>query len=199
MITMTDQLSGRQAIESALGAVGELLAFRGSSAGIVVAGGAALNLLGIVNRATIDVDVLARPGAERLEPPDPLPSELVAAARLVAHDRGFLEDWINTAVAGQWRFGLPPGLERRVHWRDFGSLRVGVIDRQDLVCFKLYASADQTTADNVHTRDLLALRPTDVEFDVAAAWTMEQDPSPDFHTIVAKVVSHVRAKLRGNR
>ena len=40
-------------------------------------GGAALNLLGIVDRPTIDVDVLARADATgALRPPDPLPRAL---------------------------------------------------------------------------------------------------------------------------
>jgi len=48
------KLGGRVAIESALAAVGELLAHRGASCSVVVLGGAALNLQGIVDRPTID-------------------------------------------------------------------------------------------------------------------------------------------------
>ena len=47
-------------IEKALDALGELLTAEGTEFGIVVLGGAALNLLGIVERTTRDVDVLAR-------------------------------------------------------------------------------------------------------------------------------------------
>jgi hypothetical protein len=46
-------------IEGALGAVGELLAAERAEIGIIVVGGTALNLLGIVERTTRDVDVLA--------------------------------------------------------------------------------------------------------------------------------------------
>ena len=46
-------------IERALHALGELLALDGIEFGVIVLGGAALNLLGIVERATRDVDVLA--------------------------------------------------------------------------------------------------------------------------------------------
>lgn len=59
----------------------------------------------------------------------------------------------------QWRFGLPQGLTERLEWRTYGALQVGIVNRRDLVCFKLYASADQTGPDNVHVRDLLALKP----------------------------------------
>ena len=194
------KLQGREAIESALTSVGEYLQFRGAPASIVVLGGAALNLLGIVDRATIDVDVLAGIDHDgRLRPPDPLPENLAGAIRLVARDRGLIENWMNTAAAGQWELGLPPGLEERVHWRAFGALRVGILDRRDLVFFKLYASADQTGPDNVHVRDLLALRPDEEELASAAAWVRDQDPSPDFHVVIDKVVAYVRATLRASR
>jgi len=56
------RLSGRAALVEALQAVGERLAYDGATCTLVVVGGAALNLLGIVDRPTIDVDVLARVG-----------------------------------------------------------------------------------------------------------------------------------------
>ena len=46
-------------IERALRAVGELLTAERAEVGIIVVGGTALNLLGIVERTTRDVDVLA--------------------------------------------------------------------------------------------------------------------------------------------
>lgn len=191
------KLPGRSGIEDALALVGERLAHAGASATIVIVGGAAMNLLGFVDRPTLDVDVLAGLGAGgALAPPDPLPEELVAAVRAVARDRGLLERWINTAVADQWRFGLPSGLEGRIHWRRFGGLTVGLVDRRDLVFFKLYASADQVGPESVHVRDLLALRPSVAELAEAARWVCAQDPSPDFHAVVAKVVSYVRDALR---
>lgn len=46
-------------IEPALRAVGELLQLEGHEFAIVVVGGTSLNLLGLVNRVTTDVDVIA--------------------------------------------------------------------------------------------------------------------------------------------
>ena len=43
----------------------------------------------------------------------------------------------------QWRMGLPPDLGARVTWRDFGSLRVGIAGRRDLIWLKLFAAADR--------------------------------------------------------
>lgn len=191
------KLSGRAAIESALSIVGERLAHANEPCAIVVLGGAAMNLLGIVDRPTIDVDVLAQADATgAIRPPDPLPDTLRRAIAAVARDRGLLDNWMNTTVADQWRFGLPPGLADRVEWRTYGALRVGVVGRRDLICFKLYASADQTGPDNVHVRDLLALKPNHEELEWAAEWVCEQDASPEFPTVVNKVVDYVQNTLR---
>lgn len=190
-------LRGRDAIEAALHAVGERLARLSQPTSIVVVGGAALNLLGIVHRPTIDVDVLARADeGGALQPPDPLPDSLRSAIGAVARDLGLLETWMNTTVADQWRFGLPPGLAGRVQWRTFGALNVGIVDRRDLIFFKLYASADQTGPSSVHVQDLIALRPNHEELEAAAAWVRSQDPSPDFHAVVGKVVAYVSDALR---
>jgi hypothetical protein len=191
------KLSGRTALEAALTAVGEHLAHANEPCAIVVLGGAAMNLLGIVDRPTIDVDVLARADAAgTIHPPDPLPEGLRGAIAAVARDRGLLDNWINTAVADQWVFGLPEGLAGRLEWLTYGALQVGVVDRRDLVCFKLYASADQTGPDNVHVRDLLALNPNDEELERAGEWVRAQDPTSEFHAVVDKVVAYVREALR---
>jgi hypothetical protein len=192
------RFSGRTALVEALEAVGERLDYDGVTCTLVVVGGAALNLLRIVDRPTIDVDVLASLGSdgETLQPPDPLPDALRRAIVAVAHDRGLAENWVNTVVADQWRFGLPPGLGGRLTWRSFGGLRVGIVERSDLVFFKLYASADQTGPDNVHIRDLLAMRPSDAELEAAAEWVRTQDAGPEFQGVVAKVVAYVQDALR---
>ena len=97
-------------------------------------------------------------------------------------------------LGGVWDYQR--ALVERVAWRAYGGLRVGLVGRRDLVFFKLYASADQTGPENVHVRDLLALRPTAVELAAAAEWVRRQDPSPGFHEILAKVVSYVDGALR---
>jgi hypothetical protein len=191
------RLQGRAALEAALSVVGERLALAGEPCAIVVLGGAAMNLLGIVDRPTVDVDILARADASgAIHPPDPLPQALTRAAAAVARDRGFLDNWMNTTVADQWRFGLPDGLADRVAWRTFGALRVGIVGRRDLVAFKLYASADQTGPDNVHVRDLLALRPDEEELAWAGTWARAQDPDPEFGAIVDQVIAYVHDALR---
>ncbi len=201
-------LEGTTAIDDALDRVGQLLAARGLSYAIVVLGGAALNLLGILDRATTDVDILAfadppqrrdRKATEpqRIHPPpEPMPSSLTDAARRVARELGLAENWLNTGPALQWRAGLPSGLERRVHWRRYSALWVGVVDRYDLIFFKLFAAADSTGPRSVHYRDLAALRPTAKELSEAAGWVRMQDASVEFATVLEQMLSYAREDLK---
>ena len=192
-------------IATALRRVGELLAADRERLSIVVIGGAAMNLLGIVERATKDVDILAignstpsSGGLPLSEPPTPLPQPLLNAIQTVARDMNLETTWLNAGPALQWKQGLPPGLETRIDWRSYGGgLDVGVVARVDLISFKLYAAADQTSPESVHFQDLLALRPTAQELANAAAWVREQDTSPEFHSVVERVVDHaIRMALR---
>ncbi len=202
-ITIMD-FKGRGDIEEALGRVGQLLAAEGHEYAIVVLGGAALDLLGIVDRDTGDVDILAfakpRAGHEPLattveEPPYAMPEPLRRAARTISRDLELDENWLNTAPGLQWRTGLPPGLAARIRWRRYAALWVGLVDRYDLVFFKLFAAADSSGSDSVHYQDLIALRPSAGELADAAAWTETQDASSEFAGILKRVVDNARKDL----
>jgi hypothetical protein len=193
-------LTGSGEIDEALGRVGELLAFEGQRYAIVILGGAALNLLGIIDRPTSDVDILAFADTRRTrprlsEPPEPVPEPLRRAVRTVARDMRLDDDWLNTGPALQWRSGLPPGLSERVHWRDYGGLRVGLVDRYDLIFFKLFAAADSTGTRSVHYQDLIAIAPSVTELDAAVQWVATQDASPGFAQALRKALNHVRHDL----
>lgn len=188
-------------IDNALQAVGELLAADDQRIGIVVIGGAALNLLGVIDRATRDVDIVAVttvPGhPEQLaRPPLPLPAALSSAIKQVARDFGLPENWMNRGPAGQWDVGFPPGFAGRVKWRTYGGLDVGLADRLDLICFKLEAAADQPSSDSRHFRDLVALNPSDEEIAVASKWAHEKNVGVEYETIIDRVIAHVTS-LRG--
>lgn len=116
----------RKALRHALTAVGELLANENESVAIVVTGGATLSLLGIVDRATSDVDVIARAGrgedgAVELEPPEPFPDALERAIHTVARDFELDEDWMNAVVGMQWSQGLPPWFRDEIEWTNYGA------------------------------------------------------------------------------
>lgn len=184
-------------LEKALGMVGELLYADGETVSIVIIGGAALNLLGVVNRTTRDVDVVAMtssPGEKLVAPTNPLPAPLLKAVETVARDLDLAPNWLNRGPASQWEIGLPPGFADRLHWRSYGPLHVGIADQLDLVHFKLEAAADQPSAEsNRHLEDLLALRPSDSDLETAVAWVKEKNVGPGYHEIVNKVRDYVIA------
>jgi hypothetical protein len=181
-------------ISETISALGEILASEGESAAIVVVGGTAMIVQGFVERATSDVDVIARAkdarrtGRRSIEPPEPLPEPLLRAIARVARDFSLPADWMNTTAGLQWKTGLPPGFTDRIHWSQYGGLWLGLADRYDLIMMKLYAAADGEGPASVHFQDLLALRPTNDELQSAAQWVRSQDTSPQFAAILDQVV-----------
>ena len=189
-------------LERALAALGDLLAADGHGARLIAVGGAALRLLGLVDRTTSDVDVIARMPVGPLDQagemvhPEPLSPAVVRAAAAVARDLGLPPDRLNTEIAAQWRTGLPPGLGEDLTWLRFGGppggLDLGLVSWQTLVALKLFAAVDWGPA-SVHFQDLRALAPTRVELDAAAAWVRTQDASPIFADMVGQVVDRALA------
>lgn len=189
-------------LTTVLTAVGELLKAEGVQATIVVVGGASLCLLGLVERTTSDVDVIARIGSREgrdsakggaliervLVPPEPMPAPLVRAIRTVARDFSLRSDWMNTDVSLQWRAGLPPSLEHDIDWRSYGALNVGLVGRRTLIALKLFAAVDDGPR-GVHFQDLAALGPTEAEFQDAAAWVRTQDASTVFQHMLGEVIA----------
>lgn len=184
-----------------LSAVGELLEEKGETASIVVVGGASLNLSGLVNRATDDVDVIARAegdGESTLIPPDPMPEPLRDAVERVRRDFGLQPGWLNTAVANQWETSLPPSLKEDLTWQTYGGLRVGVAGRRPLIALKLLAAVDQGGPQSVHYQDLVRLAPTDEELEEAREWARSEDPSPIVGQHIDQVIEHVREDAERN-
>src|SRR3990170_4162044 len=93
--------------DEVLTALGEQLAAAGERFELVVTGGSALVALGVVRRATRDVDVVALRTGGTLVPAEPLPAALAAARDLVARDFGLDPGWLNPGPTDLLRFGLP--------------------------------------------------------------------------------------------
>lgn len=110
-------------------AVGQLLAEENVEIGIVIVGGASLNLRGMIERTTQDVDVIALAQAGSTEnvyelvPPNPLPEELQDEIETVARDFSLPDEWMNAEIGAQWDLGRPPSLERDLEWRQYGGRR----------------------------------------------------------------------------
>jgi hypothetical protein len=86
------------------------------------------------------------------------------------------------------RFPLPPGFVERLERRDFGGLVVWLADREDMVCFKLYAAADHSRRSR-HFQDLQDLNPPPEQLVEAAHWATTHDPSPGFRSELVAVLS----------
>ncbi len=189
-------------LERRLAAVGEHLQAGGDRVAIVVVGGAALSLAGVVARTTRDVDVYARLDEQGPSPhfvsAQPLPEPLARAAAKVARDFDMPADWVNAVVSPPHLASLPEGFAADLIWHQFGGLRVGVAGRRTLIALKLHAAADRDPA-SVHVQDLLALRPTDQELAGARAWVLQQDRGPGFPELVEGVLAHVRQARRPGR
>jgi len=153
---------------------------------LVLCGGSALMLSGLVARTTRDVDVVALRRRGVLLSPAPLPADLQQALTEVAQDLGLPEEWLNNGpnrdAGGLFQMGLPAGLAGRWQTRTYGPrLTVHVIDRVDQIHFKLYAAVDRG---GYHITDLLALRPTPDELTEAARWSMIHDVSEGFAALL---------------
>lgn len=166
-----------------------MLAARGRRYELVVVGGGSLMLLGLLQRPTRDIDVVALAEQGRYVSADPLPKELVQARDDVARTLGLAEDWINPGPAARLDFGLPAGFEARVETKSYGGLSLHIAGRFDQVCLKLYASVDQGPGSK-HAQDLRALDPSPEELITAARWTREHDPSEAFQSQLLQALRH---------
>lgn len=183
-------------IEEALGAAGDLLRAAGDEVSIVVVGGATMNLLGIVRRSTNDVDVIARAfrdrgGVLRLSQAEPFPDSLRTAIRTVARDFNLPPNWMNAEVGAQWVHGLPPWILEDITWRTYGNLHVGLVGRRTLIALKLFAAVDSGPR-SVHAQDLIALAPTDAEWDESRRWVATQDAYDGFPAMIDQMIEHVQ-------
>lgn len=153
--------------------------------------------LGVVTRATSDVDIIAVATAmgsgkpSGLADPTPLPPQLVEVIQKVARDFELPDDWMNSVVGSQWESGLPPQLAERVAWQRYDGLWIGLPGRIDLIFLKLYAAADDIGPSSRHFKDLVALDPTPKELEAAFEWIRTQDPSSAMAETVAKVIEYV--------
>ncbi|MBF0106204.1 MAG: hypothetical protein HQM16_12855 [Deltaproteobacteria bacterium] len=136
-----------------------------------IIGGAALIVLGIVDRKTRDVDCL-----------DPsLPLDVKKASvdfakkfNKTTHETPLIENWFNNGPQTLKR-DLPKDWQKRaVTFFKGQSLNLKTLGRQDLLLSKLFAYCDRQADLN----DCLALKPTLAELKSSYEWVVERDANP---------------------
>lgn len=182
-------LDSARATEDLLYALGDQLAAHGERYTLAVVGGSALLALGLVSRATRDVDVLAIVEDRKLVSAQPLPATLLDAAHIVARDFRLSDDWLNPGPTSLLDLGLPDGFYERAQRRVYGDgLEVLFASRVDQIHLKLYATVDQGAGK--HLDDLKTLQPTAQELLDAARWSRSHDPSEGYRSVLERVLAH---------
>ena len=193
----TAPINSAASVRRILTALGTRLASEPETQDIVVAGGSALLAMGLVERATQDVDVVALVGDGGLLTAEQLPDALQHAAAAVARDLDLASDWLNSGPAELLRWGLPAGVEDRWQTETFGEhLTVRWISRLDQIHLKLYAAVDRG---GKHVRDLEALQPIDDELLPAARWARTHDPSEGFLEVLVEALAYFGVNGAGLR
>jgi hypothetical protein len=179
-----------ETLDVLLGALGEQLGAFAGHLELVVIGGSALTALGLVRRATRDVDLLAIAVNGELRLAEPLPDVLLSARAAVARDFDLDENWLNPGPTDLIKWGLPHGFMARVVTRPYGpALVVHFAGRVDQIHFKLFAMVDQ--GGGRHETDLRALDPTRAELIAAARWSITQDPSPGYRSVLIEALRYL--------
>ncbi len=183
-------IASREAIDRLLSALGEQVAALGQRFELVVVGGSGLLALGLIERSTRDVDLIALRSGDELGSAKPLPASLETARDRVARDFALPADWLNPGPTDLLEFGLPDGFIDRLERRDYGdSLTVYFASRYDQIHFKLYALVDQ--GPGKHETDLRALSPTEDELLAAARWSRLHDPPEGYAQVLREVLAHL--------
>ena len=140
---------------------------------VAICGGTALNLAGLLERPTQDVDVIA---------PAEWPEALQQAVSITARRFNLKSDWMNLGPVDLFLMGLPTGYFQRCEHLSFEkNLTYLITSRLDQIHFKLYACVDRG---GYHIDDLKHLCPSMDELLQAALWCFTHDVSVEFRMIM---------------
>src|SRR5690349_17382175 len=109
----------RSTLETALRALGDLLADRQEQYVVVAIGGGALSYLGLIERATEDIDLVGLIEGEMLVSAEPIPARLVSAISDIAQLHRLQPRWMNGEPTSLLHHGLPRGFIERCVRREF--------------------------------------------------------------------------------
>lgn len=145
-------------------------------------GGAALRLLGVITRDTVDIDVIT----------DQLDPVLIEAKNRVARKLRISEDWLNNKVTPLAERLSSDWMCHCIQVFTASHLSVYSISRQDLINAKLHAAVDRYAQDY---NDLIDIRPTEQELETAREYTLKQGDTETYGVFVNGIVKSLRKDL----
>jgi len=149
-----------------------------------VIGAAALVLLDVVIRQTIDVDCLSPKIPERI-------AELAEEFRKSHPDLDLISNWINNGPDSLLR-ELPPNWKESVVTLFEGeAIKFTTLGRIDLLKTKLFAYCDR--GDDL--KDCIAMKPSAIELDQCIEWVKDRDMNPDWPRHVIARFDLLKKKL----
>jgi len=151
-----------------------------------VIGATALLVMGVIDRATVDVDCLAPTIPEAIRK---------ASQKFARHYKGLdaplMEDWLNNGPESLSR-DLPFGWEKRVVPLFQGKrLQLTTLGRSDLLRSKLYAFCDRQQ----DLEDCVALKPSAQELKECIPWLETLDANPQWPTHVRRSIRFLAERL----
>ena len=173
-------------LEEVLRAVGDLLEAEGVQVGVVVVGGASLNLLGFVSRTTDDIDVIARVEGAGCAGREAASTGTPAGCPGACRRQGRARLWVATNLDEHGGRGT------------VAAGAASVAGRRTLIALKLFAAVDQGPR-SVHYQDLVMLAPAADELEHAVGWVRMQDASDVFASMLDQVIDHVLRDTQGSR
>lgn len=154
----------------------------GETRTLIVCGGAALIVSGIIERQTRDMDVLA---------PE-IDGVLSRIADSLESEFGLGPNWLNNGPASLIK-DLSPGWRERTDELYVGSnLQVRALGRIDLLATKLYAFCDRED----DFSDVLQLKPTRNELEQLKPWVLRRDASNLWPERVNSCFERIRKELK---
>jgi hypothetical protein len=147
----------------------------------VAIGGTALVVLDIIQRSTIDVDLLERD----------IPEGIAEAARNFATLHGLSENWFNAgpvdiirSLPHNWRADLEPLFTG-------DSLILKTLSRINLIRTKFWAMCDRMR----DIDDLVAMNPSLEEIEMSVQWVKPLDANPDWPRHVESMALALKKRL----
>jgi len=130
---------------------------------VAVCGGSALIAVGLVARATKDVDVIALLRVNQINvevlADKSLPTDVEGLVAEIGIELGIRKDWFNFDASPLIAFGFPPDMTTRFIKKSYGAcLTVYFISRFDQVHFKMFAAMDPGMAPATSATCLISSR-----------------------------------------